>query len=275
MSETTPTTGPAEIKACCVATYGSDAVTLLLGDSYHPGGLALTRRLADRLGLRHGQRVLDVAAGVGTTVRLLAKEYGVSVDGVDLDEATVETAYGRIDAADPATIRFHRGDAERIPLPDATFDAVVCECAFCMFPGKAAAAAEFTRVLRPGGRVGITDVTVAASGLPDELRTLAGWVACIADARPLTAYTDILAAAGLRTVHTETHDHAATRMIEQIEARLRLLRMTAPQRLAAAGVDVDTVLHYTARAGEAAADGLIGYALLIAEKPRDTVLTSG
>ena len=56
------------------------------------------------------------------------------------------------------------GDAERLPLPDNTFDALVCECAFCTFPDKATAAAEFARVLRPGGRVGITDVTVAAPG---------------------------------------------------------------------------------------------------------------
>lgn len=48
-------------------------------------------------------------------------------------------------------VRFHLGDAERLPLPGNTFDALVCECAFCTFPGKAAAAAEFARVLRPGG----------------------------------------------------------------------------------------------------------------------------
>ena len=54
-------------------------------------------------------------------------------------------------------VRFHLGDAERLPLPDNTFDALVCECAFCTFPDKATAAAEFARVLRPGGRVGIAD----------------------------------------------------------------------------------------------------------------------
>jgi arsenite methyltransferase len=121
-------------------------------------------------------------------------------------------------------------------------------------------------VLRPGGRLGITDVTVADTRLPKELTTLAGWVACIADARPVRHYTEILAGAGLRTVRTEAHDDTVARMIDQIDARVRLLRMTATEHLARAGVDADAVLHYTALAKQAVSDGLIGYALIIAEK---------
>jgi arsenite methyltransferase len=257
-----------QIKACCAAAYGQDAVALLLGESYHPGGLALTRRLAQALGLRPGRHVIDVASGPGTTARLLAVEFGATVDGVDLGQQAVERARSAAEAAGlPSAVRFRVGDAECLPLAGGLADAVVCECAFCIFPDKAAAAAEFGRVLRPGGRVGITDVTVADGGLPTELTTLTAWVACIADARPVSQYTDILAAAGLRTVRVERHDDALTRMIDQIEARLAMLRMTGPGRLTAAGVNVDAVLHYTALARQAVADGLLGYALLVAEKP--------
>ncbi|GAB3394257.1 class I SAM-dependent methyltransferase [Amycolatopsis echigonensis] len=262
------TADPAEIKACCAASYGQDAVALVLGESYHPGGLNLTRRLADVLGLRSGLRVVDVASGPGATARLLAGEYDVTVDGVDLGESTVERARSAVEEAGLVDrVRFHLGDAERLPLPDGSADAVVCECAFCTFPDKATAAEEFARVLRPGGRVGITDVTVAEDGLPEELRTLAAWVACIADARPVGQYTDILAGAGLVTGYVEEHDAALARMVEQIEARVRVLRMTAADRLAAAGVDVDAVLRYTALAKHAVTDGLLGYRLLVAEKP--------
>jgi len=261
-------TTPDEIKSCCAAVYGQDAVALLLGESYHPGGLALTRRLAGVLGLRRGDRVADVACGPGTTACALAAEYHVTVDGVDLGESTLERASAAAEVAGlSGTVRFQLGDAERLPLPDDTFDALVCECAFCTFPDKTAAAAEFARVLRPGGRVGITDVTVAETGLPQELTSLAAWVACIADARSIREYTAILAGAGLRTTRTESHDEAVARMIDQIEARLRVLRMTAPDRLADLGVDADAVLHYAALARQAVADGILGYALVVAQKP--------
>ena len=261
-------TTPEETKSCCAATYGQDAVALVLGESYHPGGLALTRRLADGLGLRRGQRVADVASGPGSTSCALAVEYDVTVDGVDLGKTTVERARGAAERAGlGGKVRFHIGDAEHLPLPDSMFDALVCECAFCTFPDKAAAAAEFARVLRPGGRAGITDVTVAETGLPEELTTLAAWVACIADARSVREYTEILTSAGLSVVRAEAHDDAIARMVDQIEARLGVLRMTAADRLTSAGVDTDAMLRYTALVKQAVGDGLVGYALLVAEKP--------
>jgi ubiquinone/menaquinone biosynthesis C-methylase UbiE len=178
---------PERLKACCAAAYGSDIVALLLGDSYHPGGRALTRRLADGLGLRAGADVLDVASGAGATARLLAEHYHVCVDGVDLSPAIVGRARRLTERAGLSDrVRFHVGDADRLPFPDRRFDAVVCECAFCTFPDKPTAAGELARVLRPGGRVGIADVTVRAGGLPPELAGIAGWVACLADARPST-----------------------------------------------------------------------------------------
>ncbi|MBC3193925.1 class I SAM-dependent methyltransferase [Pseudonocardia sp. C8] len=259
----------AEIKNCCAAAYGNDAVALLLGESYHPGGQALTERLADALDLRAGQHVVDVAAGPGATARLLATQRGVHVDGIELNQATVDKARATTENAGLGqTVRFHTGDAERIPLADAEFDAVVCECAFCTFPDKPTAAREFARVLRPGGRVGITDITVHPDGLPTELTGLAGWVACIADARPLDDYIAILDTAGLRTTDTQSHDEALRSMIDMMEARLKLLRMTAPDQLVAAGIDVNAVLHYTRLAADAAATGTLGYALITAEKPR-------
>ncbi len=186
----------------------------------------------------------------------------LNAETVDRARATTESA-GLADA-----VRFHTGDAERVPLADGEFDAAVCECAFCTFPDKHTAAAEFARVLRPGGRVGVTDVTVHADGLPAELTGLAGWVACIADARSLDEYVGVLATAGLRTIRTERHDAALRQLIDAVEARLKLLRMTAPDQLAAVGIDVDAVLEHTRPAAEAVADGVLGYALLIAEKPR-------
>ncbi|MGP3974816.1 methyltransferase domain-containing protein [Streptomyces sp. 8N114] len=263
---TRPRTGE-ELKACCAAAYSSDIVALLLGDSYHPGGTALTRRLAEALALAPGARVLDVASGRGTTALLLADAYRAQIDGVDYSAANTSLAQGAAQAAGLAeSTRFTTGDAEQLPYPAGIFDAVVCECALCTFPDKAGAAAEFARVLKPGGRVGITDVTVDPARLPSEFTGLAARIACIADAQPLDVYADTLAAAGLRTVRTERHDEAMLRMIDQIEARLKLLRMTAPAQLTAAGVDLDTAPKVLGAARTAVADGVLGYALLTAQK---------
>lgn len=275
-----PTAAGDEVKACCAAAYSSDVVAFLLGDSYHPGGTTLTRRLAAGLGLRAGRRVLDVASGRGATSLLLADAYGVQVDGVDYSSASTALARRAASARGLAMgapagpdeprgrVAFTTGDAEHLPHQDGMFDAVVCECALCTFPDKAQAAAEFARVLEPGGRLGITDVTAAPDQLPAELTTLAARIACIADARPLAEYVDILAAVGLRTVRTERHDHAMIRMIDQIEARLNLLRMTAPARLADAGADLTAAPAVLAAARDAVTDGTLGYALVIAEKTR-------
>ncbi|MDN5860222.1 MAG: methyltransferase domain-containing protein, partial [Pseudonocardia sp.] len=227
-----------DFAACCAQAYSSDLVALLLGESYHPGGLALTRRLADRIGLAAGQRVLDVAAGRGATGLMLARERGVHVDGVDLSAANVALADGAAQAAGLAgQATFVLGDSVALPFPDGRFDAVICECAWCTFPDKAAAAAEFARVLRPGGHLGITDVTALPGALPDELSTPAARIACVADARPLAGYADLLAAAGLRVRHAERHDAALLAMIDQIEARLALIRMTGRAGAEALGLD--------------------------------------
>ena len=256
---------PEQLKVCCSTAYQRDAVALILGESYHPGGLELTRRLARALDLRSGERVLDVASGPGATAFLLAAEFGVEVDGVDLGEQSVAGANAKAVANGLAErVRFHVGDAERLPLEDASVDVVVCECAFCTFPDKPTAAAEMARVLEPGGRIGITDVVLDPNRLREELKTLAGWVACLADARPVDEYVDLLSDAGLRVTLREAHDAALARMIEQIDARLVAFRMAKVPALE--GVDFDTARQRTALAAQAVRDGIAGYTLLVAEK---------
>jgi hypothetical protein len=261
-------TSVGEIKNCCANAYSSDVVALLLGDSYHPGGLALTRRLAAYLALQPGAVVLDVAAGRGGTALLLAQESGVRVTGVDLSAANVALARGAADAKGlDGLVGFAVGDGERLPYRDASFDAVVCECAFCTFPDKPTAAAELARVLRPGGRLGISDVTAQPSRLPAELTGIKAWIACIADASPLDGYAELFTAAGLRVRHTERADAAMTRMIDQIEARIGMVRITAPSRAEELGLDFDRAGPVLDAARAAVADGVLGYALMIAEKP--------
>ncbi|MDI3390320.1 hypothetical protein QIS99_29625 [Streptomyces sp. B-S-A8] len=100
-------------------------------------------------------------------------------------------------------------------------------------------------------------------------------IACVADARPLDEYADILAGAGLRVLTTERHDRAMLRMVDQIEARLNLLRITAPAGLADAGLNLDAAPAVLNAARTAVADGTLGYALLTAVKSRRDDLPPG
>lgn len=256
------------LKACCAAGYSSDVVSLLLGDSYHPGGLALTRHLFDAVGLSPEQRLVDVASGRGTTALLAAREFGARVQGIDLSAANVSLATGAAAAAGLADrAGFSVGDAEAVPLSDGCADVVVCECALCTFPDKSSALTEMARLLTPGGRIGITDIAAHRDRLPDELTGLTAWIACVADARPLAEYCDLAVAAGLRVLTTEKHTKALSQMIDQIEARLELLRMTARPRLEELGVDFSRTGPVLSAARQAVDDGVIDYVLLVAEKP--------
>jgi ubiquinone/menaquinone biosynthesis C-methylase UbiE len=256
---------PEAVKGCCAAVYGLDLVELFLGDSYHPGGSALTRRLADALDLRPGQEVLDLAAGTGTTAFLLAREGGVNVTGIDLGAVQVNKALARASQLGLAQrVSFQVGDAERLPVDDERFDAVVCECAFCTFPDKHSAAGEMARVLRPGGKVGITDVWLEPDRLEPELAGMAGRIACLADAKPIAVLHNLLATAGLRVITTERHDQALADTIERVQARLRALKIAGLP-----GLDRQALGRALALAGKAAgvvAGGDAGYLLMVAER---------
>ena len=88
-------------------------------------------------------RVLDVAAGTGGSALFLAERFGCEVVGIDYSRESVALANAAAAEAGLAgRVRFELGDAEQLPFDNGSFDAVICECAFCTFPDKTKAAAE-------------------------------------------------------------------------------------------------------------------------------------
>jgi len=262
-----PEVPPETLKQCCAAAYDHDAVRILVGDALHPGGAQLTERLGRILNLGSDTRVLDVAAGRGDGALELAARFGCEVVGLDYGQRNVETAKYRAGERELADrVSFCCGDAERLPFADASFDAIVCECALCTFPDKPAAVAEFARVLKPGGRVGISDLT-RNGPLPPELEGVAAWIACVADARTLDEYRALLTGASLAVGVTEEHDSALVDFVEAIRSRLFATEiMVGLKKVELPGIDLAKVKDIVRHAYVAAKSGALGYAIVAATK---------
>jgi arsenite methyltransferase len=254
-----------QLKSCCAALYQSDVARFLLGDSFHPGGIQLTERLGALLQLGPQHRVLDVACGKGESAIFLAQRFGCEVTGLDFGTENVTEATRRAAAAGLGNrISFQQGDAEKMPYPDASFDAVICECAFCTFPEKSRAAAEFARILKLAGRLGLSDLT-RSGPLPPELEGLLAWIACIADARPINEYVDYLKTAGLKNTQIEYHDEALAQMVRDIQGRLFAAEiMVNLKKLAFPGLDLAQAKGLARAASDAVRTRLLGYSLITA-----------
>ena len=228
-----------QIKQCCARLYESDLARFLLGDSFHPGGLALTGQLGRMIGLNASSRVLDVACGKGTTAVFLAKEFECEVVGIDYGEQNIAAARALAQTEHlDARVRIDRSDAETLPFSDECFDAVICECAFCTFPDKAAAAREFFRVLRRGGHLGISDLT-RSEILPKDLDGLLAWVACIGDAQTVEGYVAYLQDTGFSVDSIERQNDSLKEMVDQV--RMKLLGaeiMAGLNKLQLPGIDL-------------------------------------
>ena len=256
---------PSLIKQCCAAVYDSDTAKLLLGDSLHPGGAKLTEHLGQVLQLGPRTRVLDVAAGRGVSAITLATRFGCEVVGIDYSQRNIQAA--KRDASARGLLQkvaFHCGDAERLPFADASFDAVICECALCTFPNKPSAVSEMARVLRVGGQVGLSDLT-RQGALPPELDDLLSWVSCIAEAQPLSEYVALLAAANLKVLTTEEHNSALVDFVNQIRTRLLVTEViTGLNKLTLPGFDISVAKKFARHAVNAINTGKLGYAIVVA-----------
>lgn len=252
------------VKTCCARAYVSEGARYLLGDGFHPGGAALTEELARALRVGPGHVVVDIASGPGTSAVQLAGSTGCAVVGIDVAVPGTTAAAARAREARLAdTVRFVCGDAEALPLADASVDGALCECAFCLFPDKTAAAREIARVLRRGACLALSDVTADPKRLPPELRTLDAQVACFGEARPLDETAAILAAAGLSVERMERRDEVVAPLLERIDARLRLARLIGGGPLAGVLERAEELLEV---AWAALRDGAIGYGVVIARR---------
>jgi arsenite methyltransferase len=161
--------------------------------------------------LREGETVLDLGSGGGIDVLLSARRVGPTgiAYGLDMTEEMLALARRNAAEAGVANAHFLKGRIEEIPLPAESVDVVISNCVVNLSTDKAAVLAEVARVLKPGGRVGISDVVAEDRLSPEERAERGSYVGCIAGALSRGEYEAGLRAAGLEEVGIEfTHQVA-------------------------------------------------------------------
>jgi SAM-dependent methyltransferase len=148
--------------------------------------------------LRPGETVLDLGSGGGIDVLLSARRVGPEgrAYGLDMTEEMLALARENAAKAGARNVDFLKGRIEDIPLPASTVDVVISNCVVNLSTDKPAVLAEMFRVLRPGGRIGISDVVAEDDVTPEQRAERGSYVGCIAGALSRREYLDGLAAAG-------------------------------------------------------------------------------
>src|SRR6202040_1314790 len=226
--------------ACCgggASLSGCDPITRNLYGEAEKGSLPADA-VAASLGcgnptalakLQAGEVVLDLGSGGGIDVLLSAKRVGPTgkVCGLDMTDEMLALARENQKKAGVSNVEFLKGAIENIPLPENTVDGIISNCVINLSGDKDRVLAEAFRVLKPGGRLAVSDVVVRGE-VPREIRrSMELWVGCIAGALEEKEYQEKLARAGFESIEVEE-----TRVYKAEEAR---------EFLSAAGLDPEVV----------------------------------
>jgi ubiquinone/menaquinone biosynthesis C-methylase UbiE/DNA-binding transcriptional ArsR family regulator len=196
----------ADLKKCCSAATGAKS-------AYSPAEWEFVPAEAGEISLgcgnplafsrlKPGETVLDIGSGGGMDAFLAARQVGQGghVIGVDLSPAMLTRARCSAETNGYCQVEFHQGEAENLPVEDASVDVVISNCVINLTEDKGLAFRQAYRVLKAGGRLEISDI-LAAGDLPQSLRqNPPEWAACVAGALPEQEYLDLMRAAGFSDI---------------------------------------------------------------------------
>jgi SAM-dependent methyltransferase len=225
-----------------------ETLRTVLDGPLHPGGTEATDALLDRAEVTPETRLLDVGCGAGEAVGL-ARARDAEAFGVDRDPAT--------DAATRATSV--RGDLTALPVREGSVDVVLAECVLCLVPDRQRALTEARRVLKPGGRLALSDIVVEGDlpSLPEPVvRAL-----CLERSRSRTEMVTAVEDAGFAVEDVRDHREALLAMREQVKDRVdyeRLLPLLGDR-----GVDLLDGVEELETATE---EGRVSYVSLVARR---------
>jgi len=178
--------------------YGDDAAGLPVTTSLGCGNPTAVAELRD------GETVLDLGSGGGLDVLLSARRVGPTgrAIGLDMTDEMLTLARNHATQAGATNAEFRKGRIEDIPLPDASVDVVISNCVIALSTDQSAVFREIARVLRPGGRLGVTDL-IADDTLTDAERAASADIECVATALTAADYRSLLRAAGLTRIEVQ------------------------------------------------------------------------
>jgi arsenite methyltransferase len=196
--------------SCCSST---DIITADLYDSQQKGELPETAVQAS-LGcgnptalaeLKPGEVVLDLGSGGGIDVLLSARRVspGGKAYGLDMTDEMLALARENQKKAGVDNVEFLKGEIENIPLPDNSVDVIISNCVINLSADKDKVLREAFRVLKPGGRLAVSDVVTRGDIQPEIKKSVLLWVGCVAGALEETEYQEKLAAAGFKSIEVE------------------------------------------------------------------------
>ena len=179
--------------------------------------------------LKAGETVLDLGSGGGIDVLLSARRVGPAgkAYGLDMTDEMLALANDNKQKAGATNVEFLKGQIEAIPLPDNSVDVIISNCVINLAADKDRVLAEAFRVLKPGGRLAVSDVVTRGEMLPAIRQSVLLWVGCIAGALEENEYRAKLQAAGFTDIHLEP-----TRIYHAEDAR---------EFLSGQGIDVDAI----------------------------------
>jgi SAM-dependent methyltransferase len=226
--------------SCCGATPGSgccDPITSNLYDAAQAAEIPEEALLAS-LGcgnptalaqLQVGETVLDLGSGGGIDALLSARRVGPTgkAYGLDMTDEMLALANENKSKSGVANVEFLKGEIENIPLPAETVDVIISNCVINLSADKDRVLAEAFRVLKPGGRLAVSDVVTRGEMLPEIRSSVLAWVGCIAGALEENDYHRKLVAAGFEQIEVEP-----TRIYRVEDAR---------EFLAGQGIDVEVI----------------------------------